>query len=400
MRVLAYRLVLVMAFTMPWEDVMSFPGAGSISRLIGLVLGVVWVGSVISTGWMREPRLTHVFAVFFVIWNAFTLMWTADGPATQARVFTYVQNFALIIIIWDTVTTSSRVRQTLGAYLAGCYVTSVSLIVTLLAGGAEYHGRATIGTFNPNDVSLILALGLPIACYFILSPGSGRWRAVHLAAGIVYIPLSGFAILVTGSRTALAALLPGLVYLVYRVARRRPGIAVASLGTLVGLAVLAYPLAPPRVRLHLAGTGAEIASGDLNERAGIWGEALRLIHEHPLLGIGAGAFREAAVGANKVGHNFALSLLAEVGVVGFTLFAAMLVTALLSLRHIAPPLRGMWIALFSSWLFAALLHNWEFRKQTWLFVGLIVACGAMAARGKEEVAPELEQARSNPRDGP
>jgi O-antigen ligase len=376
-----------MVFTMPWEDVASFPGAGSVSRLVGLMVAGTWVVSVVTTERMRAPRAPHLFAVLFVLWNACTLMWTADGPATQERVFTYAQDLVLMVIVWDTVTTLGKARQTLFVYLAGCYVTAVSLVVNLMAGKEDYHGRATVGTFNPNDVSMILALGLPVAGYLVMSAGRGPWLAFRLAFGLLYIPLSGFAILVTGSRTALAALIPGIAYLAYRLARRRPGLAIGSLGALALLSVLAYPLAPPAVRLHLAGTESEIASGDLNERAGIWAEAIRLIHDHPVLGIGAGAFREAAVGANKVGHNFVLSLLSEVGAVGFGLFLALLVTALLSLRHMPPLLREMWLALFSAWLLAALLHNWEYRKQTWLFLGLVTVCGALGAMRQADRPP-------------
>jgi O-antigen ligase len=120
----------------------------------------------------------------------------------------------------------------------------------------------------------------------------------------------------------------------------------------------------------------------------VWAEAARIIREHPLLGIGAGAFREAAVGANKVGHNFVLSLLAEVGIIGFGLFMAVLVTALLPIRRLDPLLRRMWLALFSAWLLAALLHNWEYRKQTWLFIGLVAACGALPPRHRRSEQEE------------
>ena len=153
------------------------------------------------------------------------------------------------------------------------------------------------------------------------------------------------------------------------------------------------------MRARLEGTGASISSGDLNERGTVWAEAARIIHEHPLLGIGAGAFREAAVGANKVGHNFVLSLLAEVGIVGFGLFMAVLVTALLPIRRLDPLLRRMWLALFSAWLLAALLHNWEYRKQTWLFIGLVAACGALPPRHRrsdQDVQDEAAAATAGP----
>jgi hypothetical protein len=95
------------------------------------------------------------------------------------------------------------------------------------------------------------------------------------------------------------------------------------------------------------------------------------------------------VGANKAPHDLALGLLAEVGVIGFGLFAAMLVTALLSLRRVEPMLRGMWVAVFTAWLGAALLHNWEARKQTWMLIALVVACGAVeSSRGRPPAPSE------------
>src|SRR5690606_39924827 len=67
MTTLAYRLMLLTVFTMPWEDVLSFPGAGSVSRLAGLSAGLVWVVSVVSSGRVREPRTPHLLAILFVL---------------------------------------------------------------------------------------------------------------------------------------------------------------------------------------------------------------------------------------------------------------------------------------------------------------------------------------------
>ena len=185
-------------------------------------------------------------------------------------------------------------------------------------------------------------------------------------------------------------------HLFYLLTRRHKAI---SIGTLVGLAavgVLAIPFVPAQVLLRLEGTDAALRAGNLNERETIWSEAFRLIRENPIQGSGGGAFRAAAVGANKAPHDLALGLLAEVGVIGFGLFAAMLVTALLSLRRVEPLLRGMWIAVFTAWLGAALLHNWEARKQTWMLIGLVVACGALdSVRDRPP-----DQDATAPSDGP
>ena len=386
MKTLAYRLLLVMVFTLPWENVVDLPGVGRVSKGVGLLVALVWVADLVVSQRVRRPEAVHILALLFVLWNACSLMWTVDGPASQERVLTYVQLLALMMVFWDTVTTVRAMGQVLLAYLAGCCVTATALILGYAVEGSasEVHGRVTGGTFHPNDVGMILALGIPIAAYFIGVPGAESWRRVRRAASTAYLPLAGFAVLITGSRAALGAMVPGLAYLGYTVSRRRPMVAVGSGLALVVVAALAVPLLPARVILRLEGTESAVNGGDLNERTEVWAEALRLFHSHPITGIGSGAFRSAAVGVNKVGHNFVLALLAEVGVVGFGLFAAMLVAALLYVRRMTPMVRWLWLTLFMAWLFAAMLHNWEYRKQTWFLIALVVGWGAMAGEAGDD----------------
>jgi O-antigen ligase len=385
MRRVAYLLMLLMVFTLPWENVLSLPGLGRISKIIGLLVALAWIATIVTTGRTREPHTAHLLALLFVVWNAFSLLWTVDGAATQSRVLTYVQLLGLMLVVWDTVDTNTRLRVTLTSYLAGSFVTVTALLVGYVVKGAasERNGRVTLGTFHPNDVGMILAVSVPVAVYLMWEPVTVRWRIAWMTFCASYVPLAAFAVLVTGSRAALVSMVPGLVYLFWRLARSRPVVAACTLGGLVGLLVLAIPFVPDRVILRLEGTDAALRAGNLNERQIVWSEAVRLIRDHPLLGSGGGAFRAAAVGANKVAHNLALGLLAEVGVVGFGLFAAMLVVVLLMLRRMEPHLRWMWAAVFVAWLGAALLHNWEARKQTWLMIALTLACGALSKEDGE-----------------
>ena len=133
----------------------------------------------------------------------------------------------------------------------------------------------------------------------------------------------------------------------------------------------------PQPSLHrLAATGKEISEGDWNGRLGIWREGLVLFAEHPFLGVGSGAFRSAAVEAGKLAHNFAISLLAEVGLVGFTLFG--IVLTMVVCHTFVQPLwqRRLWLAVLMAWFIGAVSHNWEYRKQSWLFLSLVIAGAA------------------------
>lgn len=377
MRALAFRLTVVLVFTLPWENVVLLPGIGRVSKLVGLLVAAVWVASVVVAGRVREPKASHVFALLFVLWNACSMLWTVDGPATQERVTTYAQLVVLMLVLWDTVTTLRAARQLLLTYVLGCYVSVGALLYGYLFPSESSHmyGRVTVAGFHPNDVGMILALGVPIAAYFIGTPGPERWRRARLTAMALYVPLSGLAVLLTGSRSALLAMAPGLFYLGYLLARWRPRLAFTALGTLGVLAFLAIPLLPSRVLFRLSGTADAVESGDLNHREQVWAEAIRLFLQDPVTGSGSGAFKAAAVSVNRVGHNFVFALLAEVGAVGLLLFLAVIVSSILPLARTSRVLRGMWLALFTAWVFGALLQNLEYRKQTWVFLGLMTACG-------------------------
>ncbi len=378
MRTAAYRLMLVLIFTLPWENVVDVAGVGRVSKLVGLLVAWVWVLAVASSGRVREPSPVHIFAILFVLWNGFSLLWSLDFAATQERLITYAQLLGLLLVLWDTVTDTTRVRHALAAYLAGCYVTVAALLGSyFVQGGAGGVDRVTVGSFHPNDVGMILALGVPIVGYLLFATDDPRNRVALAFALGPYLPLAGAAVLVTGSRAGVAAMLPGFVYLGYLMGRRHPLVATFALAVLVSLTPLALSMAPEKVTARLESTQAAVRAGDLNDRGAVWAEGARLIAENPVVGSGSGAFRSAAVGVNKVGHNFALTLLAEVGLIGFGLFMAMLVMTFTSLRRMHGPVRGLWVSIFSAWLFAAMLHNWEYRKQTWFFVALLAASGSL-----------------------
>lgn len=377
MRTAAYRLMLVLIFTLPWENVVDVAGVGRVSKLVGLLVAWVWVLAVASSGRVREPSPVHILAFLFVLWNAFSLLWSVDGAATQERVITYAQLLGLLLVLWDTVTDATRIRHALATYVAGCYVTVAALLASYLGhGGAGGVDRVTVGSFHPNDVGMILSLGVPIVGYLLFESDRRHRVALTLALG-PYLPLASAAVLVTGSRAGVAAMLPGFVYLGYLMGRRHPLAATCALAVLVSLAPLALSMAPEKVTTRLESTQSAVRAGDLNDRVAVWAEGARLIAERPVVGSGSGAFRSAAVGVNKVGHNFALTLLAEVGLIGFGLFMAMLVMTFTSLRRMHGPVRGLWVSIFSAWLFAAMLHNWEYRKQTWFFIALLAASGSL-----------------------
>ena len=107
--------------------------------------------------------------------------------------------------------------------------------------------------------------------------------------------------------------------------------------------------------------------------------------QHPVLGVGAGAFK-AAVGIGKVAHNVFISILVELGIVGIALFLGIVGVALANaLKH---PLWGarFWLTLLLIWFIGASSLTWERRKLTWLVLALTAASAAVQQGEKGEAA--------------
>jgi len=390
MRKITYWLTLVLIFTVPMENIVSIPGLGRVSKIAGLVVAVFWIATVLNSGRFRKPHPFHLVVLLYVIWNALSIFWSVDPNATVPYVRTFVQLFVMVYIIWEMVTTHEALRPAIQAYILGAWITAGSLIASyLLYGAAEYQRRFTVGTFQLNDVGLIIALGIHLAVYMAVAETSGPLSQVLRWINLAYIPTAIVTVMFTGDRAATVGILPALWYVLFSVLRIRISVRMLGLAAVVaGLFVLMLPLIPEKTIGRLS-TVSQIAGGDLGGRGVLWREAFETFTEHPLLGVGAGAYRTSA---GKLTHNLSLDLLAELGVVGFGLFWLILFMAAKSVRA-KKEFKGLWWSLLTTWLVGAHAYNFEDKKQTWLFLGLIVASAVLPERraaGREATGRDVD----------
>jgi O-antigen ligase len=148
---------------------------------------------------------------------------------------------------------------------------------------------------------------------------------------------------------------------------------------------LLLPLIPQESFQRLGTTGSEISSGDLNGRLELWTQGLVAFEEHPLLGVGSNMYRSVNV-ENKVAHNSFISVLVELGLVGFVLFGFVLAAVIRKIFDQPTWEKRMWLAVLASWAIAASTLTWEYRKPTWLFLCLIVASSAVIEHSDEGVS--------------
>ncbi len=390
-----HRLVywlLLLVFTVPWENIIQFGGIGRISRAAGLLVALVWTLSVIRSGRIRLPSAVHVALLAFVLWNGLSVFWTVDLVATTERFFTYVQIFVFVYIMWDVLDTPKEAALSVPqAYVLGAWVTAASVIITYASNGLSgYEDRVATGTFQFTDMGLILVFGIPFAWY--LASTAGRTSRVMRLVNMAYIPVGAFAVMLTGSRAAIVSMAAAVVYILVTLLRGGRAFKVLGLVVIGGL-VYTTTLLPQATVDRLSTTSGGSATG-LDGRTEIWHQALEEFAARPLTGMGAAAFRTSD--SQKVAHNFAFGFLAEIGLIGFVLFMIILVKSFRTALRLPKGLRALWITMLMTWLIGASLYNFEEKKQTWLIFGLIAVCGRVFAPEKDTRRPSVSPSASPP----
>ncbi|BAY24258.1 hypothetical protein NIES2100_40520 [Calothrix sp. NIES-2100] len=394
MHKLTFIFSLFLIFTIPWENILESDSIGSISRGIGLLSAVFWLIKVIYSGKIRQPHFFHIVVIIFVCWNIFSVFWTINVTETLDKLETYIQLGIFVYIIWDLYTTPKSVQYALQAYLLGAWVTISSLVLNFISGN---HENATISTnsrysaigFDPNNVGIILALGIPIAWYLALSLNKSKYYWLKWL-NYLYIPSAFFAMLLTGSRGALLTSLFGFLYIFSNLHRLNLRVRVVFL-VLLTLFIINIPNFVPLELLQRLGTiESSIAEGDLNGRVEIWQAGLRSFLRNPILGVGSNAFR-ASTDIGKLAHNTYLSILVELGVIGFTLFLVIIINVVYHAIHQQKFQRNFWLAILLVLGIGISSLNWSNKKLTWLFPNLVVVNACLNLQATQKAKTSFEK---------
>jgi O-antigen ligase len=186
------------------------------------------------------------------------------------------------------------------------------------------------GPLGYQNANAALFLQAFVASLVLVALSASWWRAV---AATVAALLAG-SLVIIGSMAAVAlAAAVGIVGVVALVGHRRIAsttvLAAGFLACLVATVVLGATYTPR------SGDGAipSVASSSNEMRLALWHDALSLMVEHPIIGIGPGRFaEESQVAASdpdtRQGHQEFLQVGAESGVVGGLLLAAVCVWAI------------------------------------------------------------------------
>jgi O-antigen ligase len=371
-RKFAFILSLVVIFTIPWEDAFTIAGLNSITRYAGILASGVWLVSVFFRRKIRRLNAFHVFLIVFSLWNVASLIWTVAYDYTYEQAKTYLQLFLLILIIWDLITTKNELFTAMQAYVLGCYIAIVTTIINYSIGRTirVYDIGRYAGVGNAVELALTLTLGLPLAWHLATANQTQNNKFLR-TVNFIYIPLSLFAILLTGTRMALLAVIPAFIYILWTYGRIKPLIRVSSFFALMGSMFFLQELIPSTTIDRLGTIINSITSGDLGGRVILWKRSLLIFTQSPLIGMGSGVLRSPLVLGTQA-HNTFISVLAELGLIGLLLFLFILIIVFQHIFLQEKDLSRLWMAIFSIWVIGVSTLTWEHRKVTWLLFTFII----------------------------
>lgn len=377
MRRLAFWLTVLVVFTLPWENVANVPGLGSISRAAGLAAAAAWGLAILGSASVRRPVAPLMVALAFVVWNGLSVFWSVDTGVSVGRFLTFGQLFVMMYLLWDTVRTRYDFRIVAQSYVLGAWVTVVTLVHSAIVNGpVGYEVRFTVGDFQFDDIGLVFALGIPMAWYLATTPTHTRAGRAWQVLNTAHVPAAVVGIMFSGSRVAMIAVLPSVVYVLVSLARLAPRARAASLVGVVGVFLALLPLVPPSTRERLVSTSSDRTQGDLNGRTELWSQAYLTFKQHVFTGVGTGAFREEM--SWKVAHNVWLRFAAELGIVGLGLFLLLLFLLFTRISRKPGSLRQFSFTILTAWIIGATFYNAEDKKQTWLVLSLVLVAGSLS----------------------
>lgn len=330
-----------------WIPLPFLQGVGSIdaaSKAAGLLVALAWFAllrerrAAVRRA-ISENRVMFAAVVGSCLWVTLSTAWASDPSRTESDLWHWY-GVALILLVIVTSIESRGAMQWVGvAFVIGAVL---SVLYGLVGGtsGAEasnaaaYGGNLRLGgaTGDPNYLAAGVVAAMVLGGVLVMSVREVRQRTRPLALVVLMacLILLTIGLVLTESRGGLVAALAGVaVAFVAFPGQRRWVLGIVLI--LVGISAVGFALSPTALnRVTSTGNG----SG----RTDLWTVALRAIKAHPLAGVGDANFpvieanytrapgtltdAEFVVQQPSVVHDTYLQLMAEEGIVGLALFAA------------------------------------------------------------------------------
>jgi O-antigen ligase len=374
--IVALWLLALFVFSVPLENSIVIPGIGTIGRIIGLVAFVAGIAAVVESGKFRTPIVPHLMMVLFVVWVCLSYFWTIGAEETTDEMISYVQLIAMVLLIWAEAPKPEQQQRLMRAYILGAGILAVATVLTNQSSAVGVRQGAF--NMNPNDIGLRIVLSVPMALYLSVVDKRPIWPWIYR----VEVIAASCGVFYTASRGGFVALIAAFLMIPLTLREWTAKQKLATVVLVVIGALVAIRMVPQRAWTRLGSTETEITEGTMDARTVIWHAGLEVYADHPFLGIGAGAFPVAVQAKTATAwapHNTFLSVLVELGAVGFAIFTVMLFTLITAAMRMQNLERSLWLVMLLSWGLGCFVMNWEYYKPTWFLFAMLAAQSAAYA---------------------
>jgi O-antigen ligase len=324
LRAVVASLLATFVFTIPFDDLVSIPGLGTITRLVGLVTMPLALLALIDGDRVRfrAPTLFLLVSATFILWNVASYFWSVHPERTLTSAFTAVQLFIFVWLVSEFCRSAEALARLMQAFVLGNYV-AVAVAVYLFLEGT---GVARDTGRDPNEFATVLAWGIPVALWLVARVRGGPFRILNIA----YPVFAVLGLVLAASRGGLLTALVGLFAVPFLIADMGVVRRLIFVVLVTGGVVLTFYGAPrlfPQLQTNLErleDVGVELTEGTMTGRTVIWQEGVRIFQSSPLVGVGLSAARPLYVerfGGERTAHNTFLQVATETGAIGVLLFS-------------------------------------------------------------------------------
>jgi len=338
---LCFVLISFLEFVLPAGSVLS------LSKLAGLVITLSWLARIATnprerTLFSDHPGATAILGALLGF-GAISVLWSDSTSGTLVDLSRYLQVVALLVITYTALQTRDDVRRLVGVFVLGVAISAAYGLThrpTVDVSGDAARLTSTVGDANAIAAFIVAGLALAGALAFGSKRGPLTRPALAFAAAVMLA-----AFIYTGSRSGVLSLTAALFATVAFAGKRRPqALAVSLVAAVVALGVF-VTFAPASIKERIA----TASSGQVSEKEGrrsLWEVAWRMFEDQPVHGVGLGSFRTSSahyvlepgaltrsdlvIDEPQEPHNVYLQVLAEMGVIGESLFLCVLVFPIVS----------------------------------------------------------------------
>jgi len=211
MKLMGLAFIWLFVFFIPCESVVMIPGVGTVSRMVGLQSFTVGMIATLYLNRIRTLLAVHWVLFVFMLWSLLTYVWSINPEQSLVRCWTYGQLMVMVWLLWQWTPDVFSIMRLFMAYVAGAYVSIGFTFYNFLSNKQVVWQRYSATGFDPNELGLILALGIPISWYVSLK-AEKFWQIIAFR---FYFIAAASAIVLTASRMAVITAILASLFIIF-----------------------------------------------------------------------------------------------------------------------------------------------------------------------------------------